>query len=173
MRTTIFVIGIYFVTGCDHRTAPPVFDPEPAAVVDAVDLEFDVTVEPQDNDPRRADVWVRTSRPSIWKLLPGDPASPEWNRLVAVRTRADADALPLSADETILPAGLKGEFAVLGGRLRFRMAEPLVAGETYRVEFYRSAIPGFDVPGAPATLPIVHWHIVPELRASDRPPGSQ
>lgn len=167
IRAAIGIAGIQYSTGCDQKSAPPVIDPNPAPLVDGVDLEFDVTVEPQDDDPRRVAIWVRTSRPTIWKSLPGDPGSPEWNRLIAVRTRADADSLPLEGGETILPAGLPGEFAVIGGRLRFQPADPLVAGETYRVEFYRSAIPGFGVPGAPAALPIVHWHIVAEPRASE------
>jgi hypothetical protein len=162
-RVAVLIGGLWISQGCGKRQAPPILDADSSPIVETPDLEFDVAVEPQQDDPRQADVWISTSHPAVWKSLPVDPTSPDWGRLVAVRPQEDADQLPLDrSTNTSTSPGLKGEYAIVEGRLRYRLAEPLRAGAAYRVEFYRSTIPGFDVPGAPPTLPIVHWHVVPE-----------
>jgi hypothetical protein len=162
---TVLVIGLWFAQGCDKRPAPPILEADSSPIVETPDLEFEVSVESEEGDPRQSDVWIRTSHPAVWKSLPGDPTAPDWERLVAVRSQEEAERLPLDRPASApVPPGLKGEYAIVEGRLRFRPAEPLRAGATYRVEFYRSAIPGFDVPGAPPTLPVVLWHVVPESR---------
>jgi hypothetical protein len=161
----ILISTVWLIQGCGQSPAPPIVDLEPAPHA-APDLEFEVSLEPQEDDPRQADVWVSTSKPALWKSLPRDPAAPEWHGLVVVRTKEEADALPIDQSSgNTTPPGLKGEYAIVEGRLRFRLAEPLHSGGAYRVEFHRSAIPGFDLPGAPPTLPIVLWHIVPERKA--------
>jgi hypothetical protein len=158
---------LWLAPGCDKRTPPPIIDPDSAPIVAALELEVEVSVEPQEGDPQEADVWVSTSHPALWKKLPRNPASPEWEGLVVVREKEAAEALPLD-QTTGTPAspGLKGDYSIVEGRLRFRLAEPLRAGAAYRVEFHRSLIPGFDIPGAPPTLPVLLWHVVPEPKAA-------
>jgi hypothetical protein len=170
-RLSLSASALLAATGCDPRPAVPIVEPGgTAASADSAIATFEVSVEPQEADPREVDVWVAASQPELWESLPGDSKAPTWPRLVAVRTKEDFQARPAGPSAGTADAvGLRGEYAIVDGRLRYRLLEPLIAGGAYRVEFHRSAIPAFVHPGAALTLPIVVWHVVPDILPVDTP----
>jgi hypothetical protein len=166
---TFALHAILVESGCQPPPAVPIVESEgAAAAVNSAIATFEVSVVPQEADPRQVDIWVATSQPELWQSLPGDSTAFDWPRLVVVRKKEDFEKRPAGP-----PAGaidsteLGGDYAIIDGRLRFRLLEPLAAGGAYRVEFHRSAIPSFSHPGATLTLPIVVWHVV-----LDNPPRS-
>jgi hypothetical protein len=161
---TLALQAILVASGCRPPPAVPIVESEGSAgSVNSAIATFEVSIVPREADPRQVDIWIATSQPELWQSLPGDPTAFDWPRLVVVRKKEDFEKRPAGPPSGEAdPTELGGEYAIVEGRLRFRLREPLTAGEAYRVEFHRSAIPSFSHPGATLALPVVVWHVVPD-----------
>lgn len=157
------------LAGCGGGgSSAPIVDLNGAPAAEWSDLTFEVTVEPRGDDPREVEVRVTASRPDVWARLPTDPDDLRWEKLVILRRMETSDQSSEPASEGAVP-GIPGRCEIAAGGLRFRPRFPLLAGEGYRAEFHRSVIPGFDGPGAPLSLPVVTWHLVPAVKPDTVP----
>lgn len=173
-RTTAAVLLLAWAgAGCEtDRRTPPIVDLGGGVLSETPELRFEVSVIAQADDVRAVDVFVLASVADWWTRLPSELDEELCRRLVVVRP-LDGESPPIApagtlTDESSIDSaaasggGLAGKCEIEGDRLRFRPSAPLQEGVLYRIEFHPSAIPGYDLPGSPPSIPIPTWHLVPK-----------
>jgi hypothetical protein len=175
-RALLILSAALFAGSCGKPGAAPVIvNIDGPAQTQPEAVEFRVSTEPSGSDPRVVNVWVDASHPELWKRLPTNPDDDCWSRLIVMRRldgseteKPDRTSNRPGAATDALP-GLAGTCELVGERLRFSPRYPLLAGATYRVEFHRGVIPGFEPPGGPLALPVSDWYAVPAVEPDTVP----
>jgi len=113
-------------------------------------VPFELTIQPRGDDPRLVDVWLTAPDAQQLARLPHDANGRVTNPPITfLPVTSDVSVEPERPDTRTRPqplpqTGMLGRCELVEGRLRFRPAFPLIAGETYRAVLNPAFLPAAD-----------------------------